>query len=486
MTSRTTKVTIIGAGVSGLKAAETLLASGLFTADDVVILEAQDRVGGRLKTVPSKSTPGVQYDLGASWFHDSLANVVLDDLIKQDLLDIENDVYYDDKDLQAYSSTGKVPVVDGKLNRVLEDIEKFIELYFHDSLNTPDLSLDDIVAKFFEQRGKFLTAEQKEYCGRMMRYLELWFGISSDRISGKYAVMDHQGRNLLNKRGYLFLVKHLASRIPESSILLNQPVKRIVRDNKEGDKKVLVETANGLKVYSDYLIVTVPHSILALDPGSTNGLVWEPKLPQNMTDAFKSIHFGALGKVVFEFDHIFWNNDQDRFQIIADKLDSAVGLSEKLETLPAPFTYPAFAVNFSRVHKTTGGSLVILMQSPLTDYLEAHPEQAWAYYKPMLQQLAVDPTQTIPEPTAVIVTDWTTNPWIRGSYSAMYTGDDPSDLIIQLSGEFENCGIPEPYIRFAGEHTISDGAGCVHGAYSSGIREAKWIINDLSPEVVTL
>lgn len=102
-----------------------------------------------------------------------------------------------------------------------------------------------------------------------MRYLELWFGICWDKISGKYAVMDHQGRNILNKKGYGFLVKNLTKNIPKSSLLLNQPVKRIVRRNKEGDRKVLVETINGLIVYTDYLIVTVPHSILALEPSST-------------------------------------------------------------------------------------------------------------------------------------------------------------------------------------------------------------------------
>lgn len=484
MSSRTTRVTIIGAGISGLKAAESLLSNSKFTANDIVILEAQDRIGGRLKTTDqSQSKVGIQYDLGASWFHDSLNNIVLNDMINQELLDVKNDVYYDDKDVQAYSSKGKVPIVDKQLNRVLEDIEKFINLHFHDSINTPDLSLHDIVAKFFDDRDKFLTPEQKQYCGRMMRYLELWFGICWDKISGKYAVMDHQGRNLLNKKGYGFLVESLARNIPESSLLLNQEVKRIVRNNKEGTKKVLVETTNGLKVFSDYLIVTVPHSVLALEPNLAHGIEWEPKLPQNMMDAFNSIHFGALGKVVFEFDSIFWDNEQDRFQIIANELKTPDGLSDKLDQLPDPFTYPAYVVNFSRVHgKSTKGSLVILMQAPLTNYLEAHPEQAWLYYKPMLQQLAVGTDVTIPDPINTIVTDWTVNPWARGSYSAMFTDDDPSDLIIQLSGEFESCGIRESYIRFAGEHTISDGAGCVHGAYNSGIREAQWILNDLHLE----
>lgn len=51
---------IVGAGLAGLAAAQRLLAAGL----DIVVLEAQDVAGGRVKT--DKST-GV--DLGPSWVH---------------------------------------------------------------------------------------------------------------------------------------------------------------------------------------------------------------------------------------------------------------------------------------------------------------------------------------------------------------------------------------------------------------------------------
>jgi len=53
---------VIGAGVSGLTAARLLVAAGR----SVVILEARDRVGGRLQT---DRTDGEVTDLGASWIH---------------------------------------------------------------------------------------------------------------------------------------------------------------------------------------------------------------------------------------------------------------------------------------------------------------------------------------------------------------------------------------------------------------------------------
>lgn len=53
---------VIGAGVSGLVAARSLVGAGMST----VVLEARDRVGGRLLSVAADG--GGRLDLGASWF----------------------------------------------------------------------------------------------------------------------------------------------------------------------------------------------------------------------------------------------------------------------------------------------------------------------------------------------------------------------------------------------------------------------------------
>ncbi|MFF9045147.1 flavin monoamine oxidase family protein [Streptomyces parvulus] len=58
-------VVVIGAGASGLAAATALHTTGR----DVVVLEARDRVGGRLLSTPVEE-PGRALDLGATWFWD--------------------------------------------------------------------------------------------------------------------------------------------------------------------------------------------------------------------------------------------------------------------------------------------------------------------------------------------------------------------------------------------------------------------------------
>jgi len=55
---------IVGAGIAGLSAASTLKKNGV---RDIVILEAADRIGGRVWT---EDPWGTKLELGASWIHD--------------------------------------------------------------------------------------------------------------------------------------------------------------------------------------------------------------------------------------------------------------------------------------------------------------------------------------------------------------------------------------------------------------------------------
>lgn len=60
-------VVVVGAGLSGLQAARSAQQAGL----SVAVLEARDRVGGKVWSVPLASKRGVA-DLGAAWINDSL------------------------------------------------------------------------------------------------------------------------------------------------------------------------------------------------------------------------------------------------------------------------------------------------------------------------------------------------------------------------------------------------------------------------------
>ena len=60
-TSSSTDVLIVGAGLAGLAAARELMHKGL----RVVVIEARDRVGGRVHTSTFESDPTAKVDVGA-------------------------------------------------------------------------------------------------------------------------------------------------------------------------------------------------------------------------------------------------------------------------------------------------------------------------------------------------------------------------------------------------------------------------------------
>lgn len=66
------RVLVVGAGIAGLAAAQRLLQAGA----QVTVLEARDRIGGRIWT--SQQWPDAPMDLGASWIHGTEGNPLTD------------------------------------------------------------------------------------------------------------------------------------------------------------------------------------------------------------------------------------------------------------------------------------------------------------------------------------------------------------------------------------------------------------------------
>lgn len=71
------EVGVIGAGVAGLTSAQNLISNGL---TDVIVLEGNSRIGGRLWTYPlpklNNSNEYVYVDLGGAWIHGAKGNPV--------------------------------------------------------------------------------------------------------------------------------------------------------------------------------------------------------------------------------------------------------------------------------------------------------------------------------------------------------------------------------------------------------------------------
>lgn len=478
------KIAIIGGGIAGLAAAEMLSKHG----QDYALYEARERLGGRIKTNRDGLTP---YDMGASWAHDTLSNPLFDTVL--DLIDKTGkdpfNLYYDDQEpLYFGKREGPKFFSRNKIAQVTKELEKFIELNYFEEIDKKDVTLREIITQYMEKQKRLLTKEQVLYAPQLARHLELWHGIGWDQMSSKFGLVDNVGRNCMFMNGYDELLKIIYSKLDTKRIFKEHIVTKIDRTK----KPVKITFSNGHVVSADWVICTVPQSILQLQKDEVGGIEWFPQFPPRIKDSFSNMGWGKLGKVIFEFETPWWkHHDFDRFVALADpdshfsKIWEAVEAKGPFPTfdgnddtsvLPKPWDFPVLILNYYKTAKVP--ALLCFTQGPLTEYLERNPVEAWSYMRPILSRLLENDLDSdtknknledIPDPIKTIVSDWTVDPFSRGSYAACRPGDDPTDLVIQLEKGLGN-------VRFAGEHTILDGAGAVHGAWMSGQRESNYIL----------
>ena len=92
------KIVVVGAGISGFSAVAKLMENGF---NDIVILEAEKRTGGRIHSVPQGNG---FLDLGAQWCHGQGRNVIYELVSKHFIF---GDSGLEDNDSIFYQSTGK-------------------------------------------------------------------------------------------------------------------------------------------------------------------------------------------------------------------------------------------------------------------------------------------------------------------------------------------------------------------------------------------
>lgn len=85
---------------------------------------------------------------------------------------------------------------------------------------------------------------------------------------------------------------------------------------------------------------------------------------------------------------------------------------------------------------------------------------------------------SIPRPTGFMASRWDTNPWARGSYSALSTRCDPA------ARETLSEALIGGRVALAGEYTSIDFPSTTNGAYQSGVRAARQVLSEVEPSRV--
>lgn len=500
------KVIIIGAGISGLKAANLLINQHNIT--DIKVFEARDRYGGRLVT----SEPGYHnhnYDLGASWHHDILINSMFQEERKTPYRPyvIEDDnvaiVDYDSEErLDQCRNLNILPVQN--------ELTTFLKSNYFNSLNN-SMSLRDAVLMYISKMSDTLTKDQKVTLLGLSRYTELWNGDSWNLISAEDCIGDHFGRNALVDQFGLYPNKYLEQNNLKDKIALNTTITSIEVTEIGSRKIAKVTTGNNEVFTADYIICSIPLSLLKKSSENCKQLgsiEFKPPLSHTFTNALSNISFGSLGKFFFEFDSIKWSTDQSRALQMSRNYTETINLIEKLSSNgnfltaadlkkitaetdePKKFKcddYPYFVLNLASSFKIP--TILFLTQYPLTAYLEElSNEQLYEFFKPALinslkkifkcnktLKYSPDTDEKVSDDEIhlknIIHTSWNSDPLALGAYTSIRVNDS-FDTFLE-----ESMKGHEDIVRFVGESFVNEGNGCVWGAEKTAEREVKRIID---------
>lgn len=428
-------VLIVGSGVAGLTAARDLAAAGVA----VQIIEGRDRIGGRLWT--SAAWPDVPIDLGASWIHGLTGNPITA-LAKQAGAQLVTTSY---DSAVAFDAAGR------ELGRAGEAaVARTSKKVFAALAKAQDAAKDQSVRSAIH-RGlgwSGLSTQQRRLVDFVsIGSIEAEYAGSVDELSTYWfdSVKTYPGPDAILPAGYSAISELLAAGLP---IATGQVVTDIAWDA----AGVRVTTTGG-QFTGAKVLVTVPLGVL-----QSGAIRFAPGLPSRTRRAIKALGSGVLNKVFLRFDRVFWDADVDWIEFIPDGQGGRRGGGGG-----EPW---AEWVSFAR---PTGKP--ILLAFAAADL--GRKVDAWTDQQVVASAMKVARAMygaDVPDPIAWQITRWGADPLAGGSYSFNALGSDPRMR--------DTLATPiKDRLYFAGEATQRKWFGTVHGAYLSGQRAAREIIN---------
>jgi monoamine oxidase len=436
-------VIVIGAGVSGLGAAQELLYQGC----RVIVLEARDRTGGRIY---SKSQGDYVVDVGASWIHgigpgagdlerwDGKKNPIYAIAKKYGVETVPT--WQDDDEAELSFYWYKSPSTSFDENKVYNLIEK-IEAYLEE--NRISASVSDSIADVLKDFNYGSTTEDEliyKFTLNLLYGQE--YADETSELSAQYFddVYNFNGAEHVFPGGYKQIIDILSENV---NILFNQVVQTI---NYSGDQ-VTVKTSDGESYTADKVIVTVPLGVL-----QAGSIAFVPELSEEKTDAINRLGMGVMDKLWLEFEEAFWTDDEDTDWIcfISDSPGSWVEALNADKYLGAPLLI-MFNIGDAAKKYSTFSDDELLAEAMIT-IRKWYPDA--------------------PDYVRYTRSNWSKDPYARGSYSYMKAGATPDDC--ESYREFDST---DQKVFFAGEGTYCSMMGAVHAAYISGVDAANYAID---------
>lgn len=419
------KAIIIGAGFSGLSAANKLKQNGF----EVTVLEARNRVGGRVFSFEIDKAEKLVIELGAEWVGASHTRIhelckefglILDDNRFNSHLTFANKYFPYGK--WSYSEEWKKT-----FDKLILDYKSYTE---NDKkrLDKTDwwrfLMKNGISERDMQIRELFDSTD----FGESIRYASAYVALAEYAESSEKNEMDFKIRG-----GNGRLAEKLAEKIGDDNIFLQNKVIQV----NQADGGVSVVCENGKSYSSDYLVCTTPTYAL----GQIN---WRPALPESYVVALENLQYARISKHAVLFNEKFWKDES--FDMITD-------------------TYGHYFYNATKNQKSQNGVLISYTIGDKADVISRQNDK----FKTNVITESLKPA--FGDISGNIIKHvnyyWGTDKYSYGSY-ALYGKKQWFEVMPVLKEKFMNT-------HFAGEH-LADWQGFMEGAINSGEDAASAIL----------
>lgn len=441
-------VVVVGAGMSGLSCADTLLRQGA----DVLVLEARDHVGGRTRVVKAD---GEILDLGGQFIGPGQDRVhaLAEELgIEVFATHVSGDHLVETSSSRIRRWRGTVPRLSvpqlldlaqaqARFERLARTIDPTAPWSSPNAAALDNQTLATWIRRTLRTRGgrRLFSLATRLMWACEPSELSLLHALFYARAAGSLqAVMATEGGAQQDRldQGAGELAQRLAARLGDR-IHLGAPVRRIIQN----DDGVLIITESGDTVRAARVVVAIP-------PVLAGRIGYDPPLPAARDGLTQRLAMGSATKCMIVYAEPFWRS---------------TGLSGQALSLRGPLC----GVADSSPRSARRGVLVGMLEGAVARELAALSEHERK--SAVLDQLARLFGPHAAQPRTYLEQDWSAEPFTRGAYAALF----PPGAWTQYGPALRT---PVGRIHWAGTETATRWYGYIDGAVRSGQAAADEVL----------
>jgi monoamine oxidase len=443
-------VCVVGAGYAGLTAAWRLHGAGR----SVVVLEARDRVGGRVWTVDRPG--GGVLERGGGWIapdHDAHRRL-LDEfgITTYTTYDAGNHLLVDGAKILPYK--GLIPRISPwaviSIARAQFRIDRMSKRVPLDAPWTAKRAneWDTMTVADWMERSGISEGIARELFGCALRglftseaglheisFLSMLFLVHSHGSIDTLFSIRNGSQDSLIEGGAGRAARKIADALG-SSVRLDSPVRRVAQHQ------------DSITVGSDGAVVDARHVVMAVPPVLLTEIDWDPPLPEDRATFYRTFVAGPESKTLVVYDEPFWRTAGFSGQTAGPGTAAEVTLDASPSSgrpgIIASFCFGPVAKRF--------------------DSLDADVRR-----KAVLDELTKRFGPRAAEPIGFVETAWFDEPWTRGCSMAHFA----PGLLTRYGHLLRE---PLGAVHFAGTETSAISHGSIDGAIRSGERVASAIL----------